>query len=99
MDKVKRSNIFKSLFISLAYVGLGTISVLSVYPSSPLSGDWVVLAMLITLPVNFISAAIVYASSSATELVLVVQFFYFLICWLIVYFILNRITNKRRIAN
>ncbi len=84
-----------SFFISLAYVGLGTISVLSIYPSSPLYGAWVVFALLITLPVNFISVGIMYTNPTASGIVVIIQVIYFLLFWLILYSILKRRAQKR----
>jgi hypothetical protein len=94
MNKLKLYFIKKSFFISLAYVGLGTISVLSSYPSSPLYGNWVIFTIFITLPVNFISVGVMIADSTAFGFVLIIQLFYFLIFWLIVYYILKGRSKK-----
>lgn len=50
MNKIILRHAKNTFFISLAYVGLGTISVLSMYPGSPLFGNWVIFAVLVTYP-------------------------------------------------
>lgn len=95
MDKNVFALIQKSFWISLAYVGLGTITVLSIYPSSPIYGDWVVISLLITLPVTFISVGIMYSDATAHESVLVVQLIVFLVFWLILYTIMKKRAGKK----
>jgi hypothetical protein len=100
MNKIILHNIKISFFISLAYVGLGTISVLSIYPSSPLYGSWVTFALIITLPVNFISVGIMYTDPTAIALILIVQLGYFLLFWFIVYrFLKSRAKKKDTTSN
>ena len=77
--------ILKSFWISLLYVGLGTISVLSVYPSSPLYGGWVLIALFITFPVTCISFGIMYSDNNAQATVLVVQAVVFCVFWIILF--------------
>ena len=92
----KLNPIALSFLVSLVYVGLGTISVLCLAPNPPLDGDFMIIILALTLPVNFISVGVMYADSSATRIVLIIQMVYFLIFWLIVYFILKR---RRRLQN
>jgi hypothetical protein len=88
MEKAKIKLLIKSFIISLGYVGLGTLSVLSIYPSSPLYGSWVLPTQLLTLPVSIWSFGIVFEDADAFVSVLVVQsivlllFWYFLFRWL-----------------
>jgi hypothetical protein len=98
MNEVTRRNIRKSFFISLAYVGLGTVSVLPLLQNTFLDGDWRVFATLLTLPVNFFSVAIMISDSKAIGLVLVVQLIYFLLFWLILYGIMRRRSRKKNIT-
>jgi len=94
MDNVKLSALKKSFIISIAYVGLGTLSVLSVYPSSPTYGLWSIWGCLLTLPVNFISFGIEFTDSNAFTSVIITQTFVLFIFWLIVYKILIRRKSK-----
>jgi hypothetical protein len=96
MNKSSLFQFKKSLLIALVYVGLGTISVLSIYPSSPLYGSWVIFVLFLTLPVNFISVAVMYSDSSAFESILIIQLFYFFVFWFILYYIMKRkaLNNK-----
>ena len=99
MKKITLQHIKRSLIISLVYVGLGTISVLSMYPDSPLFGSWVIFALFITLPVNFISIGVMYADPKAIVLVLIIQLAYFLLFWFIVYSIIKRRYKRRAIID
>jgi hypothetical protein len=58
---MNKKALFISLIISFFYVGLGTLSLLALYPSSPIYGDWAFYIMLFTLPVSFIGFGIIYA--------------------------------------
>ncbi|MNK03716.1 hypothetical protein D3C87_215660 [compost metagenome] len=94
-SKETRNKFYKLSFIySLSYVGLGTLSILSLYPSSLFYGEWVFIALLITLPVNFVSFVVVFSEADATGLVLIVQALMFLIFWLILYNVLMSINRK-----
>ncbi|TCC97012.1 hypothetical protein [Pedobacter hiemivivus] len=94
-SKETRNKFYKLSFIySLSYVGLGTLSVLSLSPSSLFYGDWVIIALLITLLVNLISFGIAYSDGNATGLILIVQSIMFLIFWLILFNVLMSINRK-----
>jgi hypothetical protein len=98
MNKLTQKHIKISFFISLAYVGLGTICVLPIFRDTILDGDWRVYATLLTLPVNFISVAIMYAGlPTAITLIIIVQLTYFLLFWFIVYQIIRRKAKKKNI--
>jgi hypothetical protein len=77
--------LYRSFLYAFLYVLLGTIALLSLYPSTPLHGDWAYWALFFTFPVTVISFAVMYADSDATALVLIVQVIMFLITWLIFY--------------
>ena len=78
-------SLYRSFLYSFLYVLLGTIAVLSLYPSSPVHGDWAYWALFFTFPVTVISFAVMYAEPNATTLVLIVQAVMFLLTWLILY--------------
>lgn len=86
-----------SFFIAIVYVGIGTLSVLSSYPDAPLYGNWVIIADIITLPVNFVSIAIVFASPKAYTAVIIVQIAYFLLAWFVLFRLFVR-KSKRACA-
>jgi hypothetical protein len=76
---------YDSLVVSFLYVGLGTISVISVYPGSLFYGDWVIFGFLLTVPVSFVGFAIMYAGSDGYWLALLAQGCVFFIFWFIAY--------------
>jgi hypothetical protein len=85
----------KSFFITLLYVGLGTISVLCMGPNPPSSelvSGILTLILFVTIPVTCISFGIMYSSPNYGA-VLIVQSIIFLLFWLIVFSILNRKNN------
>jgi len=87
------NNVVKRAFIiSFLYVFIGTISVLSVYPEAPLYGDWVIVALLLTLPVAFISLGVMYMDASAFGLVILIQLIVFCVLWYVLY----RVLDKRK---
>lgn len=86
-----------SLFISLIYVGLGTISVLCSYP--PYYGDWVLLTLLITFPVSIFGFGVMIAGKYYL-MAFLVQLIVFFIFWLFSYkFILKRYIRKHHEGN
>jgi hypothetical protein len=87
----------KSFFISLLYVGLGTISlVINPHTASETISDLGTILVFITLPVNFISVGIMYADSNAIGTVLLVQSVVFVLFWFIVYLILKMRLRKQK---
>ena len=78
MDFVKRlTDLYKennlAFWISLCYVGLGTLTILSIYPKDALYGNWVLVSSLITLPVTFLSFGYRYAQSEPLYPVFIIQ--------------------------
>ncbi|WP_428328326.1 hypothetical protein [Mucilaginibacter sp.] len=97
MDQKRITILIKSSLISLAYVALGTVAVLSSYPSSPLYGEWVLPTTLITFPVSIWSFGIMFADSHAFWLVIIVQSIVFFIFWLILFRWMQRKLKKHSI--
>ena len=94
MDRIK-----KSFFIAFAYVGFGTLAVLSIYPVDPLFGEWSLWGVMATFPVTFISYGYRYAESENIYPVLGTQFLMLLITWLVLYIMLGRNKTKRNKAH
>ncbi len=95
MTSDTRKRLLRSLIISFIYVGLGTIAVLGVYPSSPFNAglltDW---GIFFTFPVTFVSFGIAFADSSAHQQILIVQLIVFFLFWAIIYFTLSKDLEK-----
>nr|MBB6229972.1 hypothetical protein [Mucilaginibacter sp. FT3.2] len=82
----------KSFFITLIYVGLGTVSLLCLalkLPENDFINGLLTVILFLTIPVTCISFAIMYSSSNYGA-VLIVQSIIFLLFWLIAFLILNR---------
>ena|SRR5258708_2922515 len=95
MDKVRVNLLAKSFIISFVYVSLGTIAILSGYPSSPLYGGWVLPTMLLTFPVSIWSFGIVFADSHAFWSVIIVESVVCLLFWLIIFRWMKRRFNRK----
>lgn len=93
----------KSFYISLIYVGLGTIALFSfsfrIFRESDFLDIMTSLIMLVTMPVSFISFGILYSEGREASLIaLAVQFIIFLIFWYVVYrYMLNK--NRREASS
>jgi len=85
----------KTFFISVLYVGLGTVSVLGMYPESPIYWEQSFIGFLITFPVSVLSFGIAYMESENYELVLLVQLGMFFLFWFILYRIMLRRQKKK----
>jgi hypothetical protein len=95
LDKETKRRILKQTFIfSLLYVGVGTLAVLSLSPTSMFYGSWALVVTLITLPVNLFSLGIAYADDDMVGMILIIQAIVFLIFWLILYRIFIGMTKK-----
>ncbi|MBF9254182.1 hypothetical protein I2I11_12830 [Pontibacter sp. 172403-2] len=90
MDDVQKSASQKAFFISLIYVGVGTLCLLSMYADSPLYGDWAFFGALITLPVTFASFGLLYMEPERFGLALLIQAIMFFVMWYLVYRSLNK---------
>ncbi|MFC2104227.1 hypothetical protein ACFLS4_02600 [Bacteroidota bacterium] len=87
---IKRKILINSLIISFVYVGIGTVSVLSLYPDGLLpTGLWAILGVLITLPVSIVSFGIMYTEPSNILLVLIVQSVIFLLFSFVIFKIIK----------
>jgi len=81
-----RKAFYQSMMYSLIYVSLGTIALFAMSSSSPLHGEWAIWVVFLTIPTSVISFAVMFAfTADPTILVLIIQFFMFLIAWRIVY--------------
>jgi hypothetical protein len=84
----------KSFLITLAYVGLGTVTLLIMCSDIDNPGDIIngllIIILLVTIPVTCISFAVMYSDKHPVHSVLLIQSIIFLLFWLIAFFILNR---------
>lgn len=94
-EHLRKRIFYQTLICSLLYVGLGTLSLLSASPSSLFYGEWVLPAMVFTLPVNVFSFGIAYSDADAIFLILFIQLVIFLIFWLILYYVVRSMHIKR----
>lgn len=62
-----------AFYIALSYVGFGTLSVCSVYPTDAFYGEWSVFGLLITFPVSIISFGYRYAEPKILYPVFIIQ--------------------------
>jgi hypothetical protein len=86
---------FLAFQIGLAYVGLGTLSVCSVYPADFFYGDRSTYGLLITFPVCFFSFGFRFAEGSEPLYpVFIIQFIMFVLSFLV----LSRLIKKKRKA-
>jgi hypothetical protein len=94
MNTTTFTAIKKSFFISLAYVGSGTIALLMMCSGMNDPGDFVdglmTIILLLTIPVTCISFAFVYSEKHPVGAVLFIQSIMFLLFWLILFFIFDR---------
>jgi len=82
-----------AFWISLIYVGLGTLSVCSLYPSDFFFGDWTLWGVLITLPVNIISSGYRYGQAEPIYPVFIIQTVVFVLTF---WFLKSRLAKKRK---
>jgi hypothetical protein len=75
----------KAFYISFFYVGLGTLSILSLDPSFFLYGPWAFWGYVITLPVSIFSFGVAYSGNGASTTILIIQSIVFLIFWFLLY--------------
>ena len=97
MDNIIASALKKSFFITLIYVGLGTLCLFSSLVNTPDNEFIIGLAAtiaLITLPVTFIGWGILYSSPDYGT-ALLVQSIIFLLFWLILFLILKRKLKRK----
>ena len=94
---MNKAILYKSALVSFLYVGFGTISILGMYPQSPIYWELSYLGFLVTLPVSVLGFGIIYMESENYSLVLSVQAGMFFLFWFLVYLILIRRHNKRKV--
>jgi hypothetical protein len=59
--------------ISFTYVGIGTISVCSIYPKDSLYGEWSMWGLFLSFPVSIVSFGYRYADSENLIIVYLIQ--------------------------
>lgn len=79
-----------AFYIALIYVGFGTLSVCSIYPSDYFYGDWTFIGLLITFPVTFISFGYRYSESEVLYPVFIIQIVMFFLTFLILGTVLKK---------
>ncbi|MET3877744.1 hypothetical protein [Chitinophaga sp. OAE865] len=85
-----------SYLVAFLYVGLGTLSILSMYPDNLLFGEWVMWGVLVTLPVNFIGWGILYSDPNQHGIVILVQILVFILVGLLFFRVLFKRYITRR---
>jgi len=97
VNKIVSTAFKKSFFITLAYVGSGTVAVMCLGLSGN-SGEIIsglmTIILLLTIPVTWISFAIMYSDAHAYSTVLVVQSIMFLLFWAVLFLIINKRLKK-----
>lgn len=88
-EKVFKTRAFR---ISLFYVGLGTLSVCSIYPKDLFYGEWSQYGLILTFPVCIISFGYRYAASNLLYPVFGIQ----LIMFFLTFSILNLLTKRKK---
>lgn len=78
--------------IALAYVGLGTLSVCSVYPADLFYGEWAIWGLIIAFPISIISFGYRFTESQLLYPVFVIQAIMFLLTFLI----LAKMTKRKK---
>jgi len=85
----------RALLCAILYVGFGTLAVCSVYPKDLFYGEWTLYALFVTFPVSIISFGYRYAESNNLVPVFVIQFFMFVVTFLLFStFIKNKTKNS-----
>lgn len=98
MDNVLTTALKRSFFITLIYVGSGTVSVLCLGLHSQhyeIIDDLLTIILFLTIPVTCISFAIMYSSPDYGA-VLLVQSVVFVLFWFILFLILKKMIKKKR---
>jgi len=80
-----------AFWIAFVYVGLGTLSVCSLYPADYFYGDWSLYVLLITFPVSIISFGFRFAEADIIYPVFIIQFAMFILT----FYILSLLTKKK----
>lgn len=80
----------KSLIISIIYVGLSILALLSIYPNSSFNGVWSWFVLELTFPVSFLSFCLIYAGILDKVGILQVQGIMFLITWFFLYRVMKK---------
>ncbi len=84
----------KAFIITVIYVGLGTLSVCSVYPSDPFYGEWSLFGLIMTVPVTVISFSYRFAESKDLLPVFIIQTIMLMPTYLFVRFVILKDKKK-----
>jgi hypothetical protein len=98
MKLLPQNKYLKALVITLIYVGLGTLSVCSVYPDDTFSGMWALFGLIITLPVSIISFSYRFADAKDIQPIFIIQAIMLIPTYLVVLFILRRKPKSKEVA-
>jgi len=71
----------KLLIFSLLYSLLGVISLLGIMKDSPIYAEYFYFGVLICLPIDFISLALLFTSNVSIWTILIIQFITFFLLW------------------
>ncbi len=82
-----------SFFITLAYVGIGTLSVCSIFPDDPFYNEWFVVGTVFTFPVSIVSFGYRYAEGDLLYPVFIIQGIMFVLTFFILSHLL-KVKNK-----
>jgi hypothetical protein len=80
-----KTEFYRTMVYSLIYVSLGTIALFSLSLSSPLHGEWAIWVVFLTIPTSILSFTVMLVTKDPIILVLIIQFFMFLMAWRIIY--------------
>ncbi len=82
-----------SFFITLAYVGIGTLSVCSIFPDDPFYNEWFVVGTVFTFPVSIVSFGYRYVEGDLLYPVFIIQAIMFVLTFFILSHLL-KVKNK-----
>ncbi len=80
-------------FIALAYVGIGTLSVCSIFPDDAFYNEWFVVGTVFTFPVSIVSFGYRYAEGDLLYPVFIIQGIMFVLTFFILSHLL-KVKNK-----
>ncbi len=72
-----------AFWVSLGYVGIGTLAVCSLFPSDTFFGDWVLYASFLTMPVTILSFIYRYGQAYPLYPVFIIQTISFVLTFLV----------------
>ena len=94
MNELQSRAFNNSLTLSIVYVGIGTVSVLSMYTDSFVMAWFALIGIILTFPVSFVSLGIIYMEPNNYVEILLVQSVVFGLFWFISYRVLLKRYSK-----